>query len=201
MSDEPSLPPSSLLSATSLLGPTQRRIAAFALTLLAILGSAALLVAAFVVIGQSISFFSSVLWPLATAAVIALIMRPIVDYLQSRLKLRRLTAVIILYGAFLLLFAGLLIVVLPPLIDQTVSFVAYLPTLWENVLLYIRAHYPQWIDLVQRQLDNPTVRRVSEGLVAQAQALFGEALPTLRAAGGGLMGVLMFFTRLAIIPV
>ena len=85
-SDEPSLPPSPLLNATTLLGPTQRRIAAFALTLLAILGSAALLVAAFVVIGQSISFFSSVLWPLATAAVIALIMRPIVDYLQSRLN-------------------------------------------------------------------------------------------------------------------
>jgi predicted PurR-regulated permease PerM len=201
MSDEPSLPPSPLLIPSPLLGPTQRRIAAFALTLLAILGSAALLVGALIVIGQSISFFSSVLWPLAAAGVIALILRPIVDFLQRRLKLRRLAAVIILYGAFLLAFAGLLIAVLPPLIDQTVSFVAYLPTLWENALIYIRAHYPQWIDLVQRQLDNPTVRKVSEGLVAQAQALFGEALPTLRAAGGGLMGVLIFFTHLVIIPV
>lgn len=201
MLDEPPLPPTQLHVASPFLGPTQRRIAAFALTLFAILGSAALLVAALMVIGRSISFFSSVLWPLAAAGVIALILRPIVDYLQRRFRLRRLTAVIILYGAFLLAFAGMLIAVLPPLIDQTVSFVAYLPTLWENALLYIRAHYPQWIDLVQRQLDNPTIRKVSEGLVAQAQALFGEALPTLRAAGGGLMGVLIFFTHLAIIPV
>jgi predicted PurR-regulated permease PerM len=201
MSDEPSLPPSSLLSPAPLLGPTQRRITAFALTLLAIVGSAALLVGSLIVIGQSISFFSSVLWPLATAGVIALILRPIVDYLQRKLKLRRLFAVIILYGAFVLAVTGMLIAVLPPLIDQTVNFVAYLPTLWENALVYIRAHYPQWIDLIQRQLDHPTVRKVTEGLVAQAQALFGEAIPTLRAAGGGLMGVLIFFTHIAIIPV
>jgi predicted PurR-regulated permease PerM len=201
MSDEPSLPPPSLLSPTPLLGPTQRRIAAFALTFVAIVGSAALLVGSLIILGQSISFFSSVLWPLAAAGVIALILRPIVNYLQRRLKLRRLFAVIILYGAFVLAVAGMLIAVLPPLIDQTVSFVAYLPTLWENALVYIRAHYPQWIDLVQRQLDNPTVRKVTEGLVTQAQALFGEAIPTLRAAGGGLMGVLIFFTHLAIIPV
>ena len=202
MSDEPSLPPASLLSAPpSLLGPTQRRIAAFALTLLAIFGSVALVVGALIVIGQSISFFSSVLWPLATAGVMALILRPVVEWLERRLKLRRLSAVIILYALFALAVTGLLIAVLPPLIDQTVSFVIYLPTLWESALMYIRAHYPQWVELVQQRLDNPTVRQISEGLVTQAQALFGEALPSLKAAGGGLMGLVVFVTHVAIIPV
>ncbi|MEO6005515.1 MAG: AI-2E family transporter [Opitutus sp.] len=202
MSDEPSLPPASLLSAPpTLLGPTQRRIAAFALTLLAIFGSVALVVGALIVIGQSISFFSSVLWPLATAGVMALILRPVVEWLERRLRLRRLSAVIILYALFALAVTGLLIAVLPPLIDQTVSFVIYLPTLWESALMYIRAHYPQWVELVQQRLDNPTVRQISEGLVTQAQALFGEALPSLKAAGGGLMGVVVFVTHVAIIPV
>ena len=201
MSVDPTLSPRPLLNGSPLLGPTQRRIAAFALTLLAIVGSIAVLVGSLVVLGQSISFFSSVLWPLAAAGVIALILRPFVDYLQRRLKLRRLSAVIILYGLFALAVAGLLLVVLPPLIDQTVSFVAYLPVLWENALLYIRGHYPQWIDLVQRQLDNPTIRKITEGFATQLQGLFGEALPTLRAAGGGLMGLLIFFTNVAIIPV
>ena len=201
MSDEPTLSPTPLPLSPPLLGPTQRRIVSFAVTLLAIVGSIALLVGALIVLGQSISFFSSVLWPLAVAGVIALILRPIVDRIERRLRLRRLSAVIIMYGVFALAVAGLLLAVLPPLIDQTVNFVVYLPVLWENALVYIRSHYPQWIDLVQRQLDNPTIRRMTEGFVSQAQALFGEALPSLRAAGGGLMGVLIFFTHVAIIPV
>ncbi|MEO7597907.1 MAG: AI-2E family transporter, partial [Opitutus sp.] len=207
MSDEPSLPPTPLILPTSLLtdapllGPAQRRIAGFALTLLAIFGSIALIVGALIILGQSISFFSSVLWPLAVAGVMALILRPIVDWLQRRLRLARTSAVVILYGAFVMAVAGLLVAVLPPLIDQTVNFVAYLPTLWENVLVYCRAHYPQWVELVQRQLDNPTIRKMSEGFVTQLQSLFGEAIPTLKAAGGGLMGIVVFITHVAIIPV
>lgn len=207
MSDEPSLPPTSLLSPTSspaaapLLGPAQRRVSGIALTLLAVFGSIALIVGALVILGQSIRFFSSVLWPLAVAGVMALILRPIVDWLQKRLKLPRTSAVVILYGAVVMAVAGMLIAVLPPLIDQTVNFVAYLPTLWENVLVYVRAHYPQWVELIQRQLDNPTIRKMSEGFVTQLQSLFGEAIPTLKAAGGGLMGIVIFITHVAIIPV
>ena len=84
MSDEPSLPPSELLDASPpLLGPTQRRIAGFSLTLLAVFGSIALVVGALIVIGQSISYFSSVLWPLATAGVMALILRPVVEWVEA----------------------------------------------------------------------------------------------------------------------
>ena len=197
MSDEFLSPPSS----RSLLGPTQRRIAGFALTLFAVLGSIALLIGTLIVIGRSISYFSSVLWPLATAGVMALILRPVVDYFERKFKLRRLSAVMILYALFALAVTGLLVAVLPPLIDQTVNFVMYLPTLWENALTYIRAHYPQWVELIQRQLDNPTIRQISEGFVTQAQSLFGEALPSLKAAGGSLIGVVAFITHVAIIPV
>ena len=77
MSDDPIVSQRTSTDASSILGPTQRRIAGFALTLLAILGSIALLIGTLIVLGQSISFFSSVLWPLATAAVIALIVRAV----------------------------------------------------------------------------------------------------------------------------
>lgn len=195
MSAEPDSPASSLLTAS------QRRVVAFALTLLAVLGSMALIVGALIVLGKSISFFGNVLWPLATAGVLALIMRPVVDWLERRLRQRRLAAVILLYGAFVLLVTGVLLAVLPPLVDQTINFVLYVPTLWQNAYGYVREHYPEWVDLIQRQLDNPTIRQISETVVAQTQALFSEAMPSLRAAGGGLLGVFAFLTHLAIVPV
>lgn len=203
MSVEPTAP---------LLTPPQRRVVGFALTLLAALGSVALLVGAVIVLGRAISFFSSVLWPLAVAGVLALILRPLVEVLEHRLRLRRLTAVVVLYGAVVLALAGLLIAVLPPLIDQAVNFISYLPTLWENTLNYFRQHFPQWLDLIQRQLaklpgvsggegEGSTLRDLSGALIKQLETVLRQAAPSLMAAGGGVLGVFVFLTNLAIIPV
>lgn len=188
-------------SVPPLLSPTQRRIAAFALTLLALIGSLALIVALLIALARSLSFFSSVLWPIAVAGVLALILRPLAERLERWLKIRRLAAVILLYGLFALAVTGLLVAIVPPLVEQTISFVTYVPTLWENVVGYVRQHYPQWVALVQRQLDNPAIRQVTEKFAGESQNLLSHALPSLRAAGGGVLGVVAFLTHLAIVPV
>ena len=192
MSDPPSTP---------LLNPAQRRIAGFALTLLALVGSAALLVGAFYALGQLVGFFSGVLWPLAVAGVLALILRPVVTLLEKRFRRGRILAVVLLYVVFALVVTGALLIVVPPLVDQTVEFVAYLPTLWERATVYVSAHYPQWDALGQRQLENPIWRQLADTVVAEAKALLAHALPSLRAAGGGVLGVFAFVTHVAIIPV
>lgn len=192
MSAEPSAP---------LLNAAQRRIVGFGLTLLALVGSAALLIGALVAFGQLVSFFSGVLWPLAVAAVLALILRPVVRVLETRLRRRRLWAVLVLYAAFALLTTGALLIVVPPLIDQVVEFVAYLPTLWDRAWAYERDHYPQWVALVHHQLSNPTLRQIADALTAEGKTLLADTVPSLRAAGGGVLGVFAFFTHVAIIPV
>lgn len=184
-----------------LLTPSQRRIAGFALTLLALLGSAALLIAAIIVLGRLASFFSGVLWPLAVAGVLALILRPVVTVLQSRLGLERLAAVILLYGVVVLLLGGALVLVVPPLADQLIDFINYLPAFWANATAYVERHYPEWVALAQRQLANPTIRRAVDTLAAEGKTLLSHALPSLRAAFGGLFGVFGVLMHVAIIPV
>ena len=192
MSAEPSTP---------VLTDSQRRIVGSALTLLAFLGSIALLIGAFIVLGKLLAFFSSVLWPLAVAGVLALILRPPVAALARRLKLRRLTAVVLLYIVVVLLTAGALLLVLPPVITQLIDFISYLPTLWENAWNYVQAHYPDWIALVQKQLANPSVRNVADSIASEGKELFAHAIPSLRAAFGGVLNVFAFLTHMAIIPV
>ena len=187
--------------ATPVLTDSQRRIVGSALTLLAFLGSIALLIAAFFVMGQLLGYFSNVLWPLAVAGVLALILRPPVASLARRLKLRRLTAVVLLYGFVVLLTGGVLLLVVPPVITQLIDFISYLPILWENAWNYVQAHYPQWIELVQRQLAIPGIRNLADGLAAEGKALFAHAIPSVRAAFGGVLDVFAFLTYLAIIPV
>jgi predicted PurR-regulated permease PerM len=184
-----------------LLTDSQRRIVGSALTLLAFLGSIALIIVAFYVLGRLLGFFSGVLWPLAVAGVLALILRPLLRTLERRLKLRRLTAVILLYGLVVLLATGVLLLLVPPIVAQLIDFIGYLPELWEKASAYVEAHYPDWIAIAQKYLANPTVRNVLDGIATESKALFAHAMPSVKAAFGGVLELAAFLTHLAIIPV
>lgn len=188
-------------SPSPILNESQRRIVGSALTLLAFLGSLAMLIAAVIVLGRLLVFFSSVLWPLAAAGVLALILRPLIALLERRFKLRRTTAVVLLYGVFLLLVGGVFLLLAPPLINQAIDFIAFLPTLWENASNYVQSHYPEWITLAKKHLANPSVRNLADSLASESKALVSHAIPSLRAAFGGVLDVGAFFTHLAIVPV
>jgi len=185
----------------SFLTAGQRRVIGFALTLLALLSTAAFFVVGIIALGRLAGYFSGVLWPLACAGVIALILRPVVEILERRLRIRRLVAVILLFGVFGLALTGALVLILPPVIDQAIAFIAYLPTLWHSASGYVERNYPEWIALVQRQLENPAVRQLVENLSGEFKTLLTSALPSLRAAGVGVLGVFAFAAHVAIIPI
>jgi predicted PurR-regulated permease PerM len=187
--------------ATPLLSESQREIIGFALTLLALLGSAAMLITAFAVLGRLLGFFSSVLWPLAVAGVLALILRPLVRTLEVRLKLRRLTAVILLYGVFILVIGGMLGLLVPPLAEQIVNFVLFLPSFWDNAVTYVQQHYPHWAEVMNHQLANPNIRKMADSAVAEVRGLLAHAIPSLRAAFSGVFDIVAFITHVAVIPV
>jgi predicted PurR-regulated permease PerM len=184
-----------------ILSAGQRRVVGAAITLLAFLGALALLIGTVIVLGRLLAHFSSVLWPIAVAGVLGLILRPLVGQIESRLKLRRLSAVFILYGSFVLGLGAVLVVLLPPVATQVVDFIAYAPALWENISHYTQSHYPDWIALAKRQLANPNVRKVADALVGESKTLLAHAFPSLQAAFGGAMDVFAFLTHAAIIPV
>lgn len=188
-------------SPTPLLTPAQRRTVGFGLTALALFGSIALIIAAFAGLGRLLAFFSGVIWPLAVAGVFALILRPVVDWAQARLRLRRTAAVIVLYGVFLLTMAGALVLILPPLISQTLDFIAYLPTLWDSAATYVQQHYPQWVNMVHGQLEKRGFPDLTQLLADESKAFLSHALPSVKIAFGGLMDAFAFLTHVVIIPV
>ncbi|MDB6169454.1 MAG: hypothetical protein JWM88_2318 [Verrucomicrobia bacterium] len=180
---------------------SQRRVVATAVVLLSVAVSVATIVAGLIVFGHAVAFFSGVLWPLAVAGVLALILRPVVTIFERRLRVNRSAAVTLLFGIFVLVAGAALVLLLPPLIDQILNFLAYLPTLWANASAYFELHYPQWVALLQRQLTHPTVRHAADAAVAELNGMISQAIPSLRAAGGGLLGLAAFATHVAIVPV
>lgn len=184
-----------------LLTPAQRKLVGFALGFAAICAIGFLLYVLLAGVARFISTFSGVIWPLAVAGILALLMRPVVTFFEKRLKLKRPLAVVLLYVVFLLLVASLLVTFLPALVSQLLEFIAYLPTLWHKTVVWSEAHFPEWLAIIRPYLDHPTVKAALDGLAQQAQDLLGHIAPTLKSAGAGLFGIFGVVASLAVIPV
>lgn len=173
----------------------------FSLGLVALVGTIALLVGVSIVLSFLVGHFSGVLWPLAVAGIIALIMRPAVELLERKLKLRRVSAVVTLYSLFTLVVAAVFFAVTPALIQQIFAFIAFVPEFWNHALAYFQQHYPDWVSLAQRQMENETVHAIVTRLASEADELGALALPSLKSAGLGVLNVFSFITHLAMVPI
>jgi predicted PurR-regulated permease PerM len=184
-----------------LLSPTQRKLVGSALGFAAVVAIFALGAYSLRLAGAFVAEFSGVIWPIATAGILALILRPVVGVFERWLRGRRLAAVILLYGVVVLVSAGLLLAIAPAVISQIVDFFAYLPTLWQKTLTWAETHFPEWLAVARRYLENPSIKAVADSLAQQLQDVFGHLAPTLKSAGAGLFGFFGLVASLAIIPV
>ncbi|MBL9214927.1 MAG: AI-2E family transporter [Opitutaceae bacterium] len=184
-----------------LLTPAQRRLVGVALSCAALAGIGWLLFVLLAGVARFISTFAGVIWPLAVAGILALLLRPVVTVFERRLRVRRSVAVVLLYFVFLLAGTGLLLTFLPALVSQLLEFVAYLPTLWEKTVSWSEQHFPEWLAAIRPYLDKPAVRSALDSVAQQAQDLLGHIAPTLKSAGASLFGLFGFVASLAVIPV
>jgi predicted PurR-regulated permease PerM len=181
--------------------PMQMRLVGFALAFLAAAVSGYLIIRIIDKTLGLVGFFSGVLWPLVAAGIMALVLMPLVQVLERRLRFSRLAAVIAIFGAMLVVVTGLAVTVVPPAISQLLDFITFLPALWERAVAYGQSHYPQWIEAAERYLANPKIKSAFDNLVEEAKGLTAYAVPSLKAAGSGVMSLFGFFTSLAVIPI
>lgn len=184
-----------------LLTPTQRKLVGSALGGLAIATIVAMTFFALVYGARFLSTFSSVIWPLAVAGILSLILRPVVVLFERRLKIRRPIAVVLLYGLVVLIASALILAIAPLLVAQLLEFIAYLPTLWNNGLAWGDQNFPEWLATMRHYLENPAVKKAADGLTQQAQNFLAHLVPSFRQAGAGLFGLFGFFASVAVIPV
>lgn len=184
-----------------LLSPAQRKLVGFALSFASAVAILGLVGLVFVMLGRFLAEFSSVIWPIATAGILALILRPVVTIFQRRLKLSRLSAVIVLYGLFILAVTGVVLAFVPAVVSQIIGFIAYLPELWQKTLVWGEQHFPEWLRIARQYLENPAIKSAVGTLTQQAQDFMAQFAPSLKQAGAGLFGFFGFVASLAIIPV
>lgn len=133
----------------------QRRIISVALTffaVMAILGCALLSIG---VVSFIANFFKMVIWPLAIAGVLSVLLKPLVDGLERFVRLPNALAIVLLYAVLLGTLVGLLTYILPAFFQQVVNFIYYLPQLVSNFMSYAQTHFPSVLDFLQGHIEAP----------------------------------------------
>lgn len=139
---------------------------------------------------------SPILTPFVAAGILAYISNPLVLRLHA-LKLPHTLAVVLVMVALLLLFAGLLLIMLPLLEKEISLFMLRLPDLIETVRVNLLPKLQQWFG-AQLQWDSTALKNWLLSHWQSAGGIAEKLLPWLSSSGGKILGVLM---NLLLIPV
>ena len=179
----------------------QRKLAGFAIGFVSLAVIVWLLALSFTLLAKFIGHFSSVLWPITTAGVAALVLRPAVSFLEERLKLGRVASVVILYTLVGLAFGSFLLLIIPSVVEQLLDFIAFVPVVWERANTFVETNYPAWMEIAQRHANNETIKSILTSLSTEVKSLMASTVPSLKAAGLGALGLFGFAASLAIVPI
>lgn len=177
-----------------LFGSVERRLFRATAVLLALVALTALVVGILWTLGIVLSFFYNLIMPLCVAGILALVLYPVVNYLERSAWLNRLAATSIVVLTFIAAIAGFVIMVVPALIRETVLFAEMVPGIlarWEEFMMDT---FPGFTRMLMRTAEGGEVKEALPGLERTGA--------TVKSFAGALVGLsfvplLLFFGLLS----
>lgn len=138
--------------------------------------------------GWVLSTFDNLLLSLAVAGILALVLYPVVEFLQHRLRLPRLLAIISVLVVFFLSIGGLVFVLVPTVVSQAVELMTVLPrklTSWQE---HFSIYFPDLSAMI------------SSSMEGTANENTNPVLPVLAGTGTTIMSYLGLLAGLSFVP-
>lgn len=183
------------------LKPYQRNLLTSAVALLASVVILAFLFGVFLLLKSFVTTFAGVLWPLAVAGIVAMILKPMVNWCQDRLKMNRTVAIVAIYVVILLVLSLILGFLLPLLFDQTVKFVHRFPEIWANLNNALSEKFPAVESFIVGLIGQEQFDSTKSLLSGQVQTVLESAPSAAQDIFSKVGKILSIGTGLAIIPV
>lgn len=186
------------------LSPSQKRIVAAGGTALAIVFLAATFYFLFVLLREFVTQFKDVLLPLAMAAILATLLRPIITICETKTRLNRIGGIILLFTLVLMTLVAVAIFVVPPALETAGEFLNVVPDMLTRLLESVKGFAPSiWQWLTEQLGESPETYLMSslEGnsdLIKQALSHVQSSAGSMLAFLGSLFGKIAAYS---IIPV
>lgn len=175
-------------SQTTFLSPSQKRIVAAGGTALASVVLIATTFYAFVLLRNFVSTFQDVLLPLAIAAILATLLRPIITFCENKTRLNRVGGIVLLYLLVILSASAVAVFTIPALLNQIGQLLNLLPEIAEATLSFFREKAPGIWDWLTEKLGQSPQDFLKEQM-AQNTEMLKQGLSGLQASTGSMLSV------------
>lgn len=173
-------------SDTSLLSVSQRRIIAAGGTALAAVFLAATGYGLFVLLRAFATGFQDVLLPLAIAAILATLLRPIIQFFESKTRLNRVGGIILLFALVSMSLLTLALFVVPPALNTAGEFLKLAPELLTSLLVWLKGLAPTMWEWLTQQLGESPRDYLINALEGNSE-LLREALTRMQSSSSSIL--------------
>lgn len=104
--------------------------------------------------GRVLSVFYNLLLPLALAGILALVLYPVVGFLERWLRLPRVLAIILLLVIFFVAIGGLIFLLVPTVVSQAVQLMTVLPDILASWQARFSAHFPELSAMISSRMES-----------------------------------------------
>lgn len=180
--------------------PIQKKVIACAVTGLAGVVLLALFVGVIAMTAKFIAMFNTVIWPIVIALLLAMLLQPVCDFLERRLRFSRSIAIFSLFVLLVAVLVGVLFFLVPAIVNQATELVHQIPVIWGKLL----ENFPQFAEWLEERLrDGGLVERIKENghLGAQLKTLAMAALPKLQMIWIKAEGFFAQLVAAAVVPI
>ena len=145
--------------------------------------------------------FEAVLWPLAVASILALLLRPIAVPLQQKFKLGPTGGTLLLYVLIFVVLATLTVFVLPVLIGQAIEFIQFQAVFLKDMFKQLKTQYPGALAYLQEHVREADLKNVMQQTLSGLRGILEAGMPVVKRAGETMGQALAWVSGMAIIPV
>ncbi|MCH8538084.1 MAG: AI-2E family transporter [Alkalimonas sp.] len=145
---------------TPLFGTVERRlfrVTAILFVLIAFAGLIGVLVWGLVFV---LSFFFNLILPLAVAGILALILYPVVDYLEHRARMSRIFATSLIVLLFILLISGAMLFLIPAMYREVMYFIMAIPGFIEGSESYMISRFPKITRMLMERMEDGSMEKL-----------------------------------------
>ncbi|MGM0952210.1 MAG: AI-2E family transporter [Pseudomonadota bacterium] len=150
----PSKAPAAVRPDRQLFKPVELRLFRYTAVLLSLVALSALTVIIVWAFAWMLNTFYNLLLSLSLAGVLALVLHPVAEFLERRLHLPRLLAVLLLLTVFFLSIGGLIVLIVPTLVNQIVQLMTVLPSTLASWQEHFSTFFPELSAMVSSSMEN-----------------------------------------------
>ncbi len=178
----------------------QRKLFGYAIMAFSLFVIASFILGLFMILREFVITFSSVIWPLAIAGILAMILRPVAVMLRKHLGVGKVYSVCLIYAVVILVLAFIASFAVPIALQQIANLSQEVPQLIERGREQLNEYYPQLLETLDK-IQN-TILSDENGSIQQAVEQGGNMIvQAVQGAGRWLGKVFGIGMGLLLIPI